>query len=241
MTTSLHAFMPYGAPDLIEARSRHLARALVLASALTLMSLAAVGTALRLMPAAPAPIVVPPDITNPHLLEEFAEKPKEPLPPPLDRPVIEDPFAHPVPVPDELVVPPGVVESRGEATTGEARPGSANGELDGARERGGDGVEVLPRFDEPLYIEEFPTALHEVRPVYPELAVEARVEGKVQVRVLVSREGTVLDARVEKGFSIPLLDGAALEAARRWRFSPGRTNGHAVACWVSIPFQFSLR
>lgn len=241
MTTSLHAFMPYGAPDLIEARSRHLARALLLSSALVLVMLAVLVAALRLLPARATPIVVPPVITNPHQIEEFAEKPKEPLPPPVDPPIVQDPFAQPVPIPDELVPPP-VAESRGEGTTtGEGQPGGATSDANGAREGEGTGIEVLPGFDEIVYVEEFPAALRKVHPPYPELARQARVEGRVQVRVLVGREGTVLDARVEKGLSIPLLDGAALEAARQWRFTPGRANGHPVACWVSIPFQFSLR
>jgi protein TonB len=242
MTTSLHAFMPYGAPDLIEARSRHLARALILGSALVVLMLVAVGAALRLLPAE-APPVVPIVVVDPHRVENIVEQPREPLPPPRDPPVVQDPLAAPVPVPDQLLVPPPpVAESPGQgATTGEGQAGGATGDGSGSGGADGPGHEILPRFDEVVYVEELPAALVPIKPAYPELAREARVEGRVQVRVLVGREGNVLDARVEKGLSIPLLDGAALEAARRWRFSPGRTNGHPVACWVSIPFQFSLR
>jgi protein TonB len=40
--------------------------------------------------------------------------------------------------------------------------------------------------------------------------------------------------------SVPLLDGAALDAVSRWRFTPALNNGRPVRVWVAIPVRFSL-
>jgi protein TonB len=55
-------------------------------------------------------------------------------------------------------------------------------------------------------------------PVYPDAARNARVEGTVVVEVTVDRAGNVVDARIVE--SIPLLDQAALDAVREWKYEP---------------------
>jgi TonB family protein len=57
----------------------------------------------------------------------------------------------------------------------------------------------------------------------------------------VGKDGRVLDVVTAPGGSIPLLDDAALEAARRWVFKPALANGHPVIVWVALRFDFSLR
>ena len=53
-------------------------------------------------------------------------------------------------------------------------------------------------------------------PIYPQIAREAGVDGTVMVSALVCEHGHVVEARVVK--SIPMLDAAACEAARKWTF-----------------------
>jgi len=84
-----------------------------------------------------------------------------------------------------------------------------------------------------------PMEIHRVNPVYPELARKANVEGQVVVKVLVNTKGDVEEVIILK--SITLLDKAALDAARQFRFSPGEQRNRLVKVWVSIPFNFKLR
>jgi TonB family protein len=78
--------------------------------------------------------------------------------------------------------------------------------------------------------------ISKVDPVYPELARRARVEQTVILEVLVDAQGNVANIRVIQGH--PLLDQAAIEAVRQWRYSPTYLNGQAVQvlATVSVPF-----
>ena len=57
-----------------------------------------------------------------------------------------------------------------------------------------------------------------VPPVYPQIAQAARVAGEVVLEATIGADGRLSDLRVLR--SIPLLDQAALDAARQWRFAP---------------------
>ena len=78
--------------------------------------------------------------------------------------------------------------------------------------------------------------IYTVKAPYPELARQAGVEGTVVVQALVGTDGRVRETRVVK--SIPMLNGAAQEAVRQWRFRPAAEAGAPVATWVSIPMAF---
>ena len=83
-----------------------------------------------------------------------------------------------------------------------------------------------------------PIARSIVKPIYSDIARDAQVEGLVVVRALVDAEGRVDRVQIEQ--SIPLLDDGAMEAARRFRFTPARRAGRPVAVWVRLPFRFVL-
>jgi TonB family protein len=57
-----------------------------------------------------------------------------------------------------------------------------------------------------------------VEPIYPELAKKMHLSGIVKIEVVVATNGTVKQARIVGGH--PVLAGAALDAAKRWRFEP---------------------
>jgi TonB family protein len=59
-------------------------------------------------------------------------------------------------------------------------------------------------------------ATKRVEPDYPLIAKEAKIQGKVEVRILVDRKGNVIDACVVEGH--PMLDSAAKNAAIQWKF-----------------------
>ncbi len=87
--------------------------------------------------------------------------------------------------------------------------------------------------------EEAPVLINLPPPVYPEMARQAGVEGAVVLRVLVGKDGKVADAIVANG--IPMLNDAALAAARRAVFRPALQQHKPVAVWVEIPMAFRLR
>jgi TonB family protein len=77
-------------------------------------------------------------------------------------------------------------------------------------------------------------AKSKVQPAYPELARKMNLAGTVKIEVVVSPNGTVKGARVVGGH--PVLAGAALEAAKKWRFEPASAETSGV-----IDFKFEPR
>jgi protein TonB len=78
-----------------------------------------------------------------------------------------------------------------------------------------------------------------VPPVYPSIAVAARVEGEVVLEATIDETGTVRDVTVRQ--SIALLDRAAIDAVSKWRYSPTRLNGQAVPVIMLVRVKFSLK
>jgi len=76
-----------------------------------------------------------------------------------------------------------------------------------------------------------PSKIHDVRPIYPEAAKQAGIEGIVIAEVTIETDGTVSMAGVVR--SVPLLDDAALEAIRQWRFDDV---AHRVTMYVTVRF-----
>lgn len=84
-----------------------------------------------------------------------------------------------------------------------------------------------------------PQKLHDAAPVYPAIAIAARVQGVVIIQATIGVDGQVIDATVLR--SIPLLDQAALEAVRQWRYTATRLNGVPVAVVMTVTVNFTLR
>jgi periplasmic protein TonB len=83
-----------------------------------------------------------------------------------------------------------------------------------------------------------PTKIRNVPPMYPQEALDARVQGVVIMEVTIDEQGRVSDARVLR--SIPLLDQAAIDAVRQWEFTPTLLNGEPVPVIMTVTVQFSL-
>ena len=84
-----------------------------------------------------------------------------------------------------------------------------------------------------------PTKTKHVNPVYPPIAESARVQGVVILETIIGADGKVQDARVLR--SIPLLDQAALDAVKRWKFKPGTLNGQPVPVIYNLTISFRLQ
>lgn len=80
--------------------------------------------------------------------------------------------------------------------------------------------------------------IHQVKPAYPTLAVQARVQGTVVLQAMIAKDGTVQDLRVVSGH--PLLVQAALEAVKLWRYKPYLLNGQPVEVDTQINVNFTL-
>lgn len=76
------------------------------------------------------------------------------------------------------------------------------------------------------------------QPAYPPIARAARAQGTVAVQVLVDEEGYVISARAVSGH--PLLQQAAVHAARGVRFAPTRLEGKPVKVQGVITYNFVL-
>jgi protein TonB len=107
--------------------------------------------------------------------------------------------------------------------------------------------EVVEETEEPTYfvaVEEMPELIGGLSGIqekikYPEIALRARVEGKVYVKAFVDEKGNVVDAEVVKGIGAGC-DEAALEAILKTKFTPGKQRGKPVKVEITIPVQFKL-
>lgn len=80
-----------------------------------------------------------------------------------------------------------------------------------------------------------------VQPDYPAAAVRAQEEGTVIVRVSVDASGAPTDVGIARRSGSRDLDRAALNAVRKWRFSPAIKDGKKVASVVEVPVDFKLQ
>jgi protein TonB len=83
-----------------------------------------------------------------------------------------------------------------------------------------------------------PEKVHHVVPAYPSIARSARVSGTVILEAVIAEDGRVQDVRVLR--SIPLLDDAAADAVRQWRFTPTLLNGRPVRVLMTVTVSFAL-
>jgi periplasmic protein TonB len=83
-----------------------------------------------------------------------------------------------------------------------------------------------------------PTKLVHVSPVYPPIALAAHKEGLVILQAVIAEDGTVRDVKVLR--SQPLLDQAAIDAVRQWRFSPSLLHGEPVPVVMTVTVTFTL-
>ena len=84
-----------------------------------------------------------------------------------------------------------------------------------------------------------PKKVADVAPTYPPIALQAGIEGIVILETVIAEDGSVRDVRVLR--SIPLLDAAAVEAVRQWRFTPTLLNGEPIPVVMTVTVEFHRR
>lgn len=87
-----------------------------------------------------------------------------------------------------------------------------------------------------------PSVISAAAPEYPYSAQQNGDEGTVVVRLLLNKSGGIDEVTVSESSGHGSLDRAAVNAARRMRFSPGLDEyGRPVRCYVYKPFRFALQ
>lgn len=85
-----------------------------------------------------------------------------------------------------------------------------------------------------------PVPLPDPTPVaYPEGLWDRGVQGEVEVMIHVNEMGDVDSALVSKSSGFSDFDSAAVNGARRLRFTPGQRGDRRIAMWTKIPVRFS--
>jgi protein TonB len=85
---------------------------------------------------------------------------------------------------------------------------------------------------------EAPRKIHDVMPLYPALARAAGASGVVILEATIDARGDVVAAKVLR--SVPMLDQAAVDAVRQWKYTPARLNGEIVAVLITVTVNFTL-
>jgi TonB family protein len=81
--------------------------------------------------------------------------------------------------------------------------------------------------------------LGQTKPVYPAAAKMEGTQGAVIMQIVVGRDGRVSDIRVISG--APVLADAAMDAVRRWCYTPTKLNGQPVEVVSTVSINFVLR
>jgi protein TonB len=161
--------------------------------------------------------------------------PAKPVPP---QP-ISNPNAAPTSAPDGIVPEP---DKEPAIQPGFEGTGPVVGDAFNFDSQVGGGPPPLPDPPKPVRVGGVirrPQIVHQVDPVYPPMALAARVEGIVIIEATISAEGAIMDARILR--SAHLLDQAALDAVRQWRYEPSRLNGVAVPVIMTVTVAFTLK
>jgi len=83
--------------------------------------------------------------------------------------------------------------------------------------------------------------LHNPPPEYPPMSVRRGEQGQVLLKVLIGADGLPQKVELLNSSGFERLDKAALEAAMRWRYVPGKRGGVAEAMWYQVPMVFNLK
>jgi protein TonB len=81
--------------------------------------------------------------------------------------------------------------------------------------------------------------VRKVEPTYPHMAKIARVQGAVLLAALIGKDGTIQNLHVVQTAS-PLLNQAALDAVKQWKYKPYILNGEPVEVDTNITVNFTL-
>lgn len=176
--------------------------------------------------------------------------PMPPDPPPLrraDTPAPQSPSTAPLTPPNEILPEAPPPPTRVDSPIDFGVPGDdtgGKGIVPNGVVSGGDPFppppQAPPARKEPIRVSalQAPRKIHDVAPRYPAIAQGSRVQGVVILEAVISEDGSVENVRVLR--SVPLLDDAARDAVRQWRFTPTMLNGQPVPVVMTVTVSFNL-
>ena len=80
--------------------------------------------------------------------------------------------------------------------------------------------------------------IREIKPDYPKIASDARVQGSVLLTAVIGKDGTIQNLHVISGH--PLLVNAAMSAVQQWQYRPYMLNGEPVEVETIVTVTFHL-
>jgi len=78
----------------------------------------------------------------------------------------------------------------------------------------------------------------DVKPVYPPLARQARIQGQVVLHAQINKDGVIEGLTLVSGH--PMLAPAAIDAVKQWRYKPYLLNGEPVEVDTEVMVNFTL-
>jgi protein TonB len=79
-----------------------------------------------------------------------------------------------------------------------------------------------------------------VLPVYPRIARIRGYEGAVLISTEILPDGNVGNLKIKKSSGYAILDQAAIDAVRNWKFEPAKKMGKPFAIWRDHVIKFFL-
>jgi protein TonB len=147
-------------------------------------------------------------------------------------------FAAPIEVPEEIVPEVGLGLDVGFGVEGGVEGGIAGGVVGGVV----GGLAEAPPPPAAVRVGgnvQEPRKLKNVSPVYPDMALQARVQGVVILECLVDVSGRVTDVKVLRG--VPMLDQAAIDAVKQWVYGPTLIDGVPTPVIMTVTVRFDLK
>jgi periplasmic protein TonB len=88
-------------------------------------------------------------------------------------------------------------------------------------------------------VEEKPVPTRQIEPTYPPALRRQKIDGSVVLVFVVDEQGNVVAPRVERSTHMEF-EKPALDAIRRWKFTPGKKDGKEVKVRVRAPLIFKV-
>jgi TonB family protein len=79
------------------------------------------------------------------------------------------------------------------------------------------------------------------QPAYPENLRKREIEGRVQLKVLINKEGEVIEAEIHSTSGYQDFDRTAVQSVYKWQFEPAQFKNTKRDSWVLIPIVFCLQ
>jgi TonB family protein len=86
-----------------------------------------------------------------------------------------------------------------------------------------------------------PLKIRDAPPVYPAIAVAARIQGVVTLDVVIDREGHVRDATITRPDPFDAFNASALSVVRQWAYAVTTVGGTPVEVVLSVTVYFTLK